>query len=180
MVAGGERVDAAARILKDRVQPLTVCASTVRQQRIFKDSQSRAAELAADDPQVTAPAASPGAGALLCAAPFRRARGGAGSFFCRGRSNLLWSSRPGSSKWPEGGTSCPPRLVSTLGSRHQTLEETTWVELSVAQETKILARNHKTALRFFSKYRLCFVGVRQYGGRSSATRRYAASSARHD
>jgi hypothetical protein len=39
-----ERVDAAARILKDRVELLTVCASTVRQQRIFKHSLLRAAQ----------------------------------------------------------------------------------------------------------------------------------------
>ena len=48
-------------------------------------------------------------------------------------------------------------MFSTLGSA-----------FCVAQETKILARNHKIAFRFFSKYRLCFVETRQYGGKSSS------------
>jgi hypothetical protein len=47
----------------------------------------------------------------------------------------------------------------------------------VAQETKILARNHKTAFRFFSKYRPVLRGGAAISRKSSATWRYAGSSA---
>src|SRR6516165_5867239 len=54
---------------------LTVFASTVRQQRIFKHSPSRAAGPAAHDPQVTAMAASPAPGHIEVGLGRPRVRG---------------------------------------------------------------------------------------------------------